>query len=154
MIGIKMNELVASLQALLGNTYVMYFKTHSYHWNVEGINFPQYHEFFGELYSDIYDSIDTIAENLRKLDVYAPISLAEVIAVSTSLEDVSKPLTVTEMLQNTLIANNYLIDSLNIVFSYAQLNNKQGLADFIAGRIDTHEKHGWQLRAALKAVMK
>ena len=149
-----MNELLSSLQALLGNTYVMYFKTHSYHWNVEGINFPQYHDFFGDLYDDVYGSIDNIAENIRKLDAYAPISLADVISKATIAEDVTKPLSVTEMLQNTLTVNTYMIDSLNIVFSYAQLNNKQGLCNFIADRLDTHEKHEWQLKAALKAVMK
>lgn len=149
-----MNELIASLQALLGNTYVMYFKTHSYHWNVEGINFPQYHDFFGDLYEDVYGTVDDVAENIRKLDVYAPISFTELLGKATLLEDVTKPLGITEMLQNTLAANDTVLGSLNMVFSYAQLNNKQGLADYVAGRIDTHEKHGWQLRAALKAVTK
>ena len=149
-----MNELTQALQALLGNTYVMYFKTHSYHWNVEGMNFPQYHDFFGDLYNEVYGSIDDVAENLRKIDVYAPVSLAEVIAASSIGEDLPKPAGITEMLQNTLAANGAVLDSLNKVFSYATLNNLQGLADFVAGRIDTHQKHGWQLRASLKAVMR
>ena len=149
-----MNELTAALQALLGNTYVLYFKTHSYHWNVEGMNFPQYHDFFGELYNEVYGSIDDVAENLRKLDVYAPVSLAEVIAAASIDEDLAKPAGITEMLQNTLAANGAVLDSLNKVFSYAELNNLQGLADFVAGRIDTHQKHAWQLRASLKAVQR
>ena len=142
--------LVAALQNLLGNEYLMYYKAHTYHWNVEGIEFSQYHEFFGELYEDVYGAVDPTAENIRQLDVYAPVSLASAINPANLTEDAAKPSTVTEMLQNLLDANNIVLDSLNKVFSLAQLNNMQGLCNFIADRIDTHQKHGWQLRASLK----
>jgi len=46
-----MNEIQAALRVVLANTFVMYFKTHSYHWNVEGVLFSLYHDFFGDLYS-------------------------------------------------------------------------------------------------------
>jgi starvation-inducible DNA-binding protein len=147
-----MNELVAALQNLMGNAYVMYYKAHTYHWNVEGIQFSQYHDFFGDLYEDVYGSIDIIAENMRQLDVYAPVSIFANIQSSTIAEDTTKPNTLQEMLQNLLTANSTVLDSLNRAFSYAQLNNLQGLCDFIASRIDTHKKHEWQLKASLKAV--
>jgi starvation-inducible DNA-binding protein len=146
----KIEMLVAALQNLLGNEYLMYYKAHTYHWNVEGIEFSQYHEFFGELYEDVYGAVDPTAENIRQLDVYAPVSLASAINPANLTEDAAKPSTVTEMLQNLLDANNIVLDSLNKVFSLAQLNNMQGLCNFIADRIDTHQKHGWQLRASLK----
>ena len=146
----KIEMLVAALQNLLGNEYLMYYKAHSYHWNVEGYTFSQDHEFFGELYEDVYDAIDPTAENMRQLDVYAPISLVAAISAANLVEDTVKPADCTQMLQNLLEANNVVLDSLNKVFSLAQLNNLQGLCNFIADRIDTHQKHGWQLRASLK----
>ena len=93
-----MNEVTAALQKLMGNAYVMYYKAHAYHWNVEGLQFSQYHDFFGELYEDVYGSIDTIAENMRQLDVYAPVSLFANIQSSTIAEDTDKPNTLQEML--------------------------------------------------------
>ena len=147
-----MNEVTAALQKLMGNAYVMYYKAHAYHWNVEGLQFSQYHDFFGELYEDVYGSIDTIAENMRQLDVYAPVSLFANIQSSTIAEDTDKPNTLQEMLENLIKANSIVLDSLNRAFSYAQLNNLQGLCNFIADRIDSHKKHEWQLKASLKAV--
>jgi starvation-inducible DNA-binding protein len=147
-----MNDLTAALQNLLGNAYVMYYKTHTYHWNVEGLHFSQYHDFFAELYEDIYDSVDPIAENLRKIDVYAPVSLLANLQASTIAEDTVKPVLITEMLQNLLTANTTVLESLNKVFSYAQLYNLQGLGNFIADRIDSHKKHEWQLKASLKTI--
>jgi starvation-inducible DNA-binding protein len=144
-----MTELESSLNELMANVFVMYFKTHSFHWNVEGVEFSQYHEFFGDLYEDIYNSVDPIAENLRKLNVYAPKSISAMYDNKTLLEETGIP-DLRGMLSALLSANDQVLYSLNRVFALAQQQNKQGLCNFIADRIDTHEKHGWQLRASLK----
>ena len=59
---INMDKLIASLKVVLGNTFIMYFKSHSYHWNVEGHHFRQFHDFFGEIYDDVYGAVDPLAE--------------------------------------------------------------------------------------------
>jgi len=144
-----MTELTAAIKVALANTFVMYSKLQSFHWNTEGKDFSQYHDLFGDLYDDVYGAVDPLAENLRKLDVYAPHSLMELYSHKTLMEENGIP-DINGMLRASLAANNEVIASLNKVFALANKENKQGLADFIAGRIDTHEKHGWQLRASLK----
>ena len=81
-----MDELQTALKKVLANTFVMYFKTHTYHWNVEGMFFPQLHEFFGNLYEELYNAVDPIAEHLRAMDSYTPVSLAELTGLSTVME--------------------------------------------------------------------
>jgi DNA-binding ferritin-like protein len=39
---------------------------------------------------------------------------------------------------------------LNQCFSEAEQENQQGIANFIAERLDAHGKHGWMLRSFLK----
>ena len=46
-------ELVNRMKVVLATTFALYLKAHNFHWNVEGPNFPQYHEFFGNLYEEI-----------------------------------------------------------------------------------------------------
>ena len=70
-----MEELISALRRALADSFVLYFKAHAYHWNVEGINFPQYHDFFAELYQEIHAAIDPMAEQIRTLDAYAPRAL-------------------------------------------------------------------------------
>jgi len=147
-----MNELTAAMKILLANNFVMYFKAQSYHWNIEGIMFSQYHEFFGDLYEDLYGAIDPTAEELRALDAYAPISLMELYAYKTLEEDSSRPVLIIDMLSNLMTANNILIESLNKVFSLGTAANNQGLCNFIADRLDKHQKHAWQLRASMKNI--
>jgi starvation-inducible DNA-binding protein len=145
-----MDKLVASLKVILGNTFVMYFKAHSYHWNVEGINFSQYHDFFGDIYTDVYGAVDPFAEEIRKLDTYAPISLMELYNYKTIAEDTAKPASVHEMLLNLLMANTELLSALTSAFDVATEQKQQGLANFIADRMDRHKKFEWMMTSSLK----
>jgi starvation-inducible DNA-binding protein len=147
---INMDKLIASLKVALGNTFTMYFKAHSYHWNVEGMFFSQFHDFFGDIYEDVYGAVDPLAEELRKLDAYAPISLMEIYGYKTIMEDSSKPDTVTEMVINLLTANTEVLNCLTPLFDIATAEKQQGLANFIADRMDAHKKFEWQLQATLK----
>lgn len=138
------------LKKLLANMFLMYFKAHSYHWNVEGPNFSQYHSFFGDLYESLHGSIDDIAEHIRTLDTYAPISLEDLYSAKSILEDSFLPKAPKDMFANLVTANEEVIGSLQAVFDNATNENNQGLADFVAGLLDVHAKHAWMLKSFLK----
>lgn len=145
-----MNALISALRTAMANTFVMYFKTHGFHWNVEGIYFSQYHEFLAELYEDLYGAVDPLAENIRKLDEYAPRSLADMYKSTTLVESDIVGTNIKEMLNSLLTDNTEVLSSLNKTFALATAANEQGLANFIAERIDQHKKHEWQIKSSLK----
>ena len=45
-----MDQLIEQMKVTLASTFTFYLKAHAFHWNVEGSNFPQYHEFFGDIW--------------------------------------------------------------------------------------------------------
>jgi len=147
-----MNELTTAIKVLLANATVMYYKAHQFHWNIEGKEFTQYHEFFGDIYTDVYNSIDPIAEFLRKLDDYAPVSLDELFKYKTLQEETTRVVLLADILPKLIAANEEVLASLNKVFALASASNKQGIADFVAGRIDAHDKHNWFLKASAKKI--
>jgi starvation-inducible DNA-binding protein len=130
----------------------MYFKTQSYHWNVEGMFFPLFHDFFGDIYQEVYGAVDPLAEELRSLNEYAPLSLDELHGNATIKEDAVRPVLIRDMLENLQQANQEVLDSLNKVFALATSEKEQGLADFIGARIDAHKKHDWMIRSSLKKI--
>ena len=138
-----------NLKVLLASTNSLSIKAQNFHWNVEGDNFPQYHEFFGNFYEEVYSSVDRIAEYIRTLDSYAPGSLTRY-AELTIIEDQIKIPRAKLMFVELLSDNEKMIDLLNGCFSSAEEENKQGIANFIAERLDAHEKHQWMLRSILK----
>ena len=137
------------MKKVLADTFALYLKAHNYHWNVEGQNFPQYHEFFGNLYEEIHGAVDPIAEHIRSLDAYAPGSFTRFMEL-TEIEDETTVPAGVEMARRLMTDNERVIATLNVAFKLATTMDKQGLADFIAGRIDIHNKHGWMLRSITK----
>jgi starvation-inducible DNA-binding protein len=142
--------LADNLKTLLASVYGFSIKAQYFHWNVEGDNFPQYHEFFGNLYEEVYNnSVDKIAEYIRTLDVYAPGSFTRFQELSIISDQLKVPRA--ELMFEELYSNNeQLIGFLNECFASATEENKQGIANFIAERLDAHEKHQWQVRSILK----
>ena len=144
-----MNELEITAKVALANTFVMYFKAHSFHWNVEGKDFAQMHGFFGDFYDELYDAVDPMAEEIRACGYYAPRSMNELYSYKTVV-DSNEATNVNEMLMDLVQANTTTLESLNKLFDILSAAKKQGFANFIADRIDAHEKHGWMLRSFLK----
>lgn len=142
-----MDELSAALKIVLSNTFVMYQKAQIYHWNVEGPMFAQYHDFFADIYGELLPAIDIAAEQMRALDTYAPFSILDMVDSSTIKEDHAHTNKVSQMLNNLLRDNEEVIRSLDKAFSLAEQENKQGLLDFLAGRLDAHAKHNWMIKA-------
>lgn len=142
--------LAENLKVLLASSYVFAIKAQHFHWNVEGPDFPQYHEFFGNLYNEIADNaIDQAAEYIRTLDVYSPGSMTRFVELSVIQEQTMIPraeLMFAELEQDNL----KLIELINECFKSAEAENKQGIANFLAERDDAHNKHGWMIRSILK----
>jgi starvation-inducible DNA-binding protein len=141
--------MIETSKQALANTFVMYFKAQAYHWNVEGINFPQMHEFFGDLYEELSEAVDPFAEQIRALGEYAPKNLDEIFRLKT-IDGDNVATTASAMVADLLIANDQSIATLNKLFGELDAAGEQGFADFVASRIDAHKKHGWMLRSCLK----
>lgn len=140
---------MGSLKQLLADLVGFYFRAHGYHWNVVGEDFAQYHELFGEIYEDVYGSIDPLAENVRKLGGFPPVSLKEFAEESSLAGTELVGGSPKALAADLLLANEALVEELKGAFSMMDAANEQGVADFIAGRIDAHQKWSWQLASSL-----
>lgn len=144
--------LTDNLKILLASCYSFVIKAQQFHWCVEGPDFPQYHEFFGDIYEDVYgNSIDQVAEYIRILGGYTPGSFTRMNELSI-IEDQLKIPRAQLMLQELHDDNTKIINLLNTCFESAEQENKQGIMDFLASRLDAHEKWSWQLRSTLKTT--
>ena len=142
--------LTEHLKIALASSYVFQIKVQNFHWNIEGPDFPQYHKFLDDLYSEINDNaIDQTAELCRQLDSYAPGSITRFAELSIIQDQVKIPraeLMIAELYED----NQKILTMWKKIFPVAEQENEQGVADFIASRIDAHGKHSWMLRSILK----
>lgn len=141
--------LADTLKEQLGTLEVWKVKSQAFHWNVEGENFVQLHKLFGNIYEDADDAIDTLAEHIRTLEVYAPGSMSRFIELSEVKEQVKVPkamLMVEELIKDSEI----ILGHLDKCFAEATKDNKQGIANFIADRQAAHAKYLWMLKSFAK----
>lgn len=138
--------LIEQLKVVLGTTFSFYLKSQYYHWNVTGPNFSQYHDFFGKLYEEVHDSIDEIAEEIRKQGSFTPGSLSR-FAVLTKVEDEVSVPDAPIMFTRLARDNDTVIRELYVAFNIANEIEEHGTADFLAGRIGYHEKMRWMLKS-------
>ena len=141
--------LAATMKRVLADAYILYYAAHSSHWNVEGSNFPQYHTFFEKIYSEVYEQLDTIAEQLRTINNYAPVSLADLIRHTTMLE-ASRLYTPEEMLRMLSIMNSTLVASIDIAYRTAEAAHEIGMSNYLQDLTDKQKKLGWMISATLK----
>lgn len=138
--------LVEKAKQVLADTFVMYMKAHGYHWNVIGPDFPQLHDFFGELYAELHGAIDVIAEELRQLDSFAPGTLKRMIELSALTEDEAIP-KAEKMIKNLIAANEQVLQSLTEVYEMAEEQKEFPYSNVIQDRLSAHAKHRWMLKA-------
>jgi starvation-inducible DNA-binding protein len=144
-----MEELIEGMKIALANAYALQLKAQNYHWNVEGPDFKQYHDLLGDIYTEIYASVDVLAEQIRALGVYAPGSFTRFSQLSSIADEMNVPdaLTMLVRLRNDIeVCRNQLTPLVEL----SEQTKTYGLSDVIAGRIDALNKHLWMLNATTK----
>jgi starvation-inducible DNA-binding protein len=138
-----------NLKVLLASTQSFAIKTQNFHWNVEGSNFPQYHEFFNTLYEDVSATIDPIAEYIRILGHYTPGSLTRYAELSIIQDQIKIPraeLMFAESLQDCEAMSQLVV----AMFDEATNERQQGIANYMAELQDLYGKKAWFVRSILK----
>jgi len=139
-------QLINEMKILLANTFALYLKSHNYHWNVTGPNFAQYHDFLGDFYEEVFGSVDTTAEEIRKLGSFVPGSLAR-FGELTNIEDETMIPEAAIMFARLARDNDVVIKNLYAARQAAENANAFGAVNYLEGRIDVHEKHAWMLKS-------
>jgi starvation-inducible DNA-binding protein len=143
-------DLVQRLKILQADVVTAYFQIHGYHWNVEGMLFPEMHAKFLEIYEDVYESIDDISEMLRKLGEPAPFQLNDFITNRT-IGEVYSGNNPKDQIESFLISNEAVINDLLAVHEAAEAVKEIGIASDIEIRHSMHKKWDWQLTSTIKS---
>lgn len=144
-----MEALQLSLQKTLADVFTMYFKAHTFHWNVEGPDFKQYHDLLGDIYEEVYGSVDLLAEHIRQIDAYTPTSLKQLLSLTVVSEE-ETVMPALQMIKSLMDTNSMVLASLMLSYRDADNASELGLANFLQDRIAAHQKHAWMLKATLK----
>jgi starvation-inducible DNA-binding protein len=138
-----------ALANVLADTYRLIFKTHAYHWNVEGPAFYSVHKLTEEHYTDMFEAADELAERIRALGVLAPNALSEIMQRSV-IKDADGPLSAGEMLDDLARDHERLAHRLHALVELVGTRRDPVTEDLATARSAFHEQAAWMLRALAK----
>ena len=137
---------VEALESLLADSYTLYLKTHSYHWNVTGPMFTTLHTLFETQYTELALAVDEIAERIRAVGAPAPGSYTQFMERSTVKEDTGVP-AATAMINNLVADQAAVCDSAKALIRAAEEAGDDVSVDLGVRRMDVHQKTAWMLRS-------
>lgn len=140
--------MVISAKVVMADTFKFYLRAHGYHWNVEGTDFLEYHQLFEKVYTEVFDSLDTIAEEIRGMGVHVPASFGRFDELSTLTEEREQP-NALEMVKRLLLENDRILVDIQKAYAEAEAAGNFGFSNLMAERQSAHHKHGWMLRSTL-----
>ncbi len=137
------------LTKVLADSYVLYLKTHNYHWNVKGQLFHQLHEQFEGQYLELADAIDEIAERVRALGHRAPGTFKEFQELTSIEEDTEEPEAL-DMVRQLAEANEQVLRTAREALKPANKGEDEATIDLLTQRLQVHSKTAWMLRSHLE----
>ncbi|HVU09968.1 MAG TPA: DNA starvation/stationary phase protection protein [Phototrophicaceae bacterium] len=143
-------QVVDLLNKRLADTFVLYTKTLNYHWNLTGPEFIAIHLLLDDQYHDLAESIDEIAERVRKIGGFTLGTLDEFKQNSQIEEQPGRIPDWKEMVQCLVDDHEAVIRQLR---EDAETTDKLGdtfTNDFVIGLAHDHETMAWKLRAHLE----
>ena len=140
---------VEALEELLADSYTLYLKSHSYHWNVTGPMFTTLHTLFETQYTELALAVDEIAERIRALGAPAPGSYSQFVERAKVKEDTGVP-RAEDMIRNLVADQELVTAAARRVARAAEEVQDDASVDLGVRRIDVHEKSAWMLRSHLE----
>lgn len=138
-----------NLKTVLATTFHFYLKAHKFHWNVIGTDFAQQHEFLGDMWEEVFDAVDPIAEMIRTQGEFAPGSFQEYLEL-TQIDDPTEEDSNGQVMFEILAADNEtLLQVLTDAYQVAESDMAFDISNMLAERIAAHRKHGWMLASFL-----
>ena len=137
-----------ALSNVLSDTFILYLKTHNFHWNVTGPMFRTLHEMFEEQYNELWLAVDAIAERIRSLGYIAPGSYSE-FTKHTYLRDTPAAMNAREMIAELLRDHETTARTVRSALAVARTAVDAPTEDLLTQRLAAHEKAAWMLRSLL-----
>ncbi|WAW09030.1 DNA starvation/stationary phase protection protein [Oxalobacter vibrioformis] len=136
------------LSRILAESFLLYMKTHNYHWNVKGPMFQTLHVMFEEQYTELWNALDEIAERIRSLGFAAPGTLKEYLKLA-SIKEIDGVPGAEDMIRDVLAGSEAVSRLSRDVLELADKAGDDPTVDLLTERMQVHEKNAWMLRSLI-----
>lgn len=142
-------NLADELNYLLANYSIFYQNVRGYHWNIQGDKFFELHGKFEELYNDLFEKIDEVAERILTLGFRPKHKFSEYMELAQIAESDEGP-DGAKALKEIVGAYKILLPQQRAIMNLASDAGDEGTAALMSDYIREQEKSVWMYTAFLK----
>ena len=141
-------SIVDGLSRLLSDTYVLYLKTHNFHWNVTGPMFRTLHLMFEAQLRWLALAVASVAARLRA-HVFPPPGASPSYARLSSIKEEEGVPNAEDMIRQLVAGQEAVTRTARGIFPLLDKVSDEPTADLLTQRMQVHEKTAWMLRSLL-----
>lgn len=139
---------VDALNALLADVFALYVKTKNFHWHVSGPHFRDYHLLFDEQAVQILQTVDVIAERVRKCGGATLRSIGDIGRRQRISDNDAARVSAAAMLAELEADNRAMAEVLRDLKQIADGARDYATSALVDGWIDDAEQRAWFLQQA------
>jgi starvation-inducible DNA-binding protein len=141
----QVGKIVPALNQLIADAYALAVKTENFHWHVSGAHFRDYHLLFDEQASSISDSIDPLAERVRKLGGVTIRSIGQIAKLQNIVDNDDNFVSAEDMIMELLSDNSLMVSSIRAAAELCEKNGDCASANLLQDLLNEAEKRVWFL---------
>lgn len=134
-----------AVNPLIADAFALYVKTKNFHWHLYGSHFRDYHELFDEHAEAILESIDIMAERVRRVGGMTIRSISHVGQLQTIEDDNSTLVPAGEMVRILMEDNGHIARNIREAIEVCDENRDSPTSNLLQDILDNTERRKWFL---------
>lgn len=139
------SAVVEAVNPLIADAFALYLKTKNFHWHAAGPHFRDYHLLFDEQAEGVLESIDVLAERVRKLGGTTLRSIGNVAAWQTIDDDDEHFVPPAEMVLRLLADNRHMAQMQRRAIAVCDEQGDSPTGNILQDLLDQTERRIWFL---------
>ena len=141
----EVSAVVAAVNPLIADAFALYVKTKNFHWHLSGVHFRDLHLLFDEQADAILDSIDPLAERVRKLGGTTIRSVGDISRQQTIPDDDDAFVAPLEMVRKLLADNRHIAERQRAAIAVCDDHRDTPTGNLLQDVLDQTERRIWFL---------
>ena len=141
----EVQAVTEAVNGLIGDAFALYVKTKNFHWHLASSHFRDYHLLFDEHAEQILESIDPMAERIRRIGGTTVRSISHISQLQSIQDDNRDFVPAEEMIQALLDDNLHIAKKMRDGMELAEEKRDHPTSNLLQEILDVTEKRIWFL---------
>jgi starvation-inducible DNA-binding protein len=141
----EVQAVTEAINPLVADAFALYTKAKNYHWHLASSHFRDYHKLFDKQAESILESVDLLAERVRKIGGTTIRSISHISQLQTIEDDNNDYVQAGEMARRLMEDNKRMAERQRAAHEVCVRNHDVATANILETLIDETERRTWFL---------